>query len=123
MGSVWIWLFIKTVTIGSRLKRIMKTVGAETDEEMDALLEQAADFDGHYFMTDTHFINFETVCAYPRSEVRPLKCCEKKENPDERGGILVHYMIMLEYGAGKRDKFSTRNKAVRDRLWQIMTKQ
>ena len=42
MGSVWIWQFIKTFTAGSKLKKIMETVGAETDEEMDALLEQAA---------------------------------------------------------------------------------
>lgn len=121
-GAFWCWRFVQCCCTGKKLKQIMQTVGAETDADMERLLEQAEQFED-YFVTDTHYINFTTLSAYARSEVCNLKRYERKRHYRYQPGESVHYCISLQYGGGKRDRFMTREKESRDGLWKVMIRQ
>ena len=64
-----------------KLKALCLSVGAVTDEQMDALLKSALNYEDAYFLTGRFLIDFECYRAYPVSGIRKMKCRDDRASP------------------------------------------
>ena len=72
MGMLGGALFAYSFQTSNVLKRLRQCVGADSEAEMDAIMDSAADFEGKLFVMKQYCFNTKTLNIYPLSNIRAL---------------------------------------------------
>ena len=102
------------------LNRMKQTVEASSDLEMSALLERCVNFDNTYFISDLYVLNFMTLCAYPRSQIRQVRCEDSPRTDSDNRVLGYTYIVKILYGAGEDDRFEFFSSEKRDAAYEAL---
>ena len=97
-----------------------QTVEASSDLEMSALLERCVNFDNTYFISDLYVLNFMTLCAYPRSQIRQVRCEDSPRTDSDNRVLGYTYIVKILYGAGEDDRFEFFSSEKRDAAYEAL---
>ena len=114
-GLIGIALVAYTFQTAGRLKQLRRFVGADSDAEMDAILDSAADFSGKMFVTEQYCINTKSLSFYPISAIRtlyPMTDVQRKSRNT--------YSVRIKYGEKGIDDVHFHNAGKRDALIQCL---
>lgn len=115
MGLLVIAMIAYSCQIPKKLKKLCQCVGADSDAEMDAILDSAADFSGKMFVTEQYCINTNSLSFYPISAIRtlyPMTDVQRKSRNT--------YSVRIKYGEKGIDDVHFHNAGKRDALIQCL---
>ena len=100
-----------------KFERMRQGVGALNKAEFIQMIEQSEEVEDYYFVSPQFFFNFFSLRAYPRSQIRSLRCTESYDS--ETNGV-TDYDIMVVCSDGQSDRIECKSMKNRDRLYAML---
>ena len=102
-----------------KFARMRQAVGAGSNAELAQMIEHSESFEDYYFVTEQYFFNFFTFRAYPRSQIRSVRCTEDHDE----NGVILRYSLELTYGSGECDSAPCDSMKTREQLYELLRNQ
>lgn len=118
MGMLGGALFAYSFQTLNVLKRLRQCVGADSEAEMDAIMDSAADFEGKLFVMKQYCFNTKTLNIYPLSNIRALYTITGIDS-HTRSHVTV-YCVRINHGDKIYDEVKFRNAGNQNALVQYL---
>lgn len=103
------------------LEKMKQVVGAHSDFEMSALLEQSMSLENNtYFISELYVLNFFSVAAYPRSEIKKIEDYVDVSTDSEQNVTSRRYCLRIHYGEKSTDRMIFNDCKQRDTVRKIL---
>lgn len=118
MAMLAIAMFAYSFQLSNVLKRLRECVGATSEEEMDAIMDSATDFEGKMFVMKEYCFNTKTLNIYPLCNIRTLYTMT---GLDKRNGhFRTVYCVRINHGEKNYDEVRFRNNGNQGALVQYL---
>lgn len=72
------------------IENMRRGIHAQSDEDMERIMQQSQSFEGKYFISERGVINFDDMLAYPHNDIVKLECKERQSDP--------HFELLVDHG-------------------------
>jgi len=83
-------------------------------------MAESAVFLSEYYISAMYVLNFETLTAYPRSQIQKLESYKVSHTDSDGSYKGTDYCIRIWYGNGKKDRMVFAKTGTRDEVYEIL---